>query len=74
MLTNEPAARDFVADAFVHSKFIGYSTAAKPKILMKVLGTDKLDEGFIEIESAKDAFKFVQECHKLRYWNRQADK
>ena len=73
MLANEPAARDFVADAFAHSKFVGYSAAAKP-ILMKVLGTDKLDEGFIEIESAKDASKFVQECRKLRYWNRQAGK
>jgi catalase len=73
MLANEPAARDFVADAFAHSKFVGYSTAAKP-ILMKVLGTDKLDEGFIEIESAKDASKFVQECRKLRYWDRQAGK
>ena len=25
MLAKEPAARDFVADAFAHSKFIAYS-------------------------------------------------
>ena len=29
-LTDNPAARDFVADAFTHSKFIAYTDAAKP--------------------------------------------
>ena len=32
-LTNNPAARDFVADAFAHSKFIAYSDAAKPFLI-----------------------------------------
>jgi len=38
---------------------------------MKVLGADKLDQGFIEIGSANDAFKFIHECRKLRFWDRQ---
>ena len=71
MIANEPAARDFVADAFAHSKFLGYSEEAKP-FLSKVLGPDKLDDGFIAIGSAKDSSKFVQECRKLRFWDRQA--
>jgi len=54
MLANDPAAGDFVADAFAHSKFVGYTEAAQP-FLTKVLGADKLDDGFIAIDSAKDA-------------------
>jgi catalase len=73
MLANEPAARDFVADAFAHSKFVGYSEEAKP-FLSKVLGADKLDDGFIAISRAKDSSKFVEECRKLRFWDRQASR
>jgi catalase len=71
MLANDPAARDFAADAFAHSKFIGYSDAAKP-LLSKVLGVNKFDDGFIAIGSAKDAARFIQECRKLRFWGREA--
>ena len=69
LIANEPAARDFVADAYAHSKFVGYSEEAKP-FLTKVLGADELDHGFIAIGSAKDAAGFVQECKKLRFWDR----
>ena len=30
MLANDPAAGDFVADAFAHSKFVSYTEAAQP--------------------------------------------
>ena len=69
MLAKEPAARDFVADAFAHSKFVAYSEEASP-FLTKVLGADKLDDGFIAVGGAKDISKFVQECRKLRFWDR----
>jgi catalase len=69
MLAKEPAARDFVADAFAHSKFVAYSDEAKP-FLTKVLGADKLDDGFISVGGVKDISKFVQECRKLRFWDR----
>jgi catalase len=69
MLANEPAARDFVADAFAHYKFVAYNEAAKP-FLTKVLGADKLDEGFVAISGAKDVAKFIQACRKLRFWDR----
>jgi catalase len=71
LLVNEPAARDFVADAFAHSKFVAYSEAAKPLLTM-VVGADKLDGGFIEVKGAKDIAKFIQGCRKLRFWERQA--
>ena len=69
LLANEPAARDFVADAFAHYKFVAYSEAAKP-FLTKVLGAEKLDDGFIAINGAKDVAKFIQACRKLRFWDR----
>ena len=71
LLANQPAARDFVADAFAHSKFIAYVAAAKP-FLMKVVGAANLDDGFIEIRGSKDISKFIQECRKLRFWERGA--
>lgn len=51
------------------SKFVAYSEAAKP-LLAKVLGADKLDAGFIAIGAAIDAARFIQECRKLRFWER----
>jgi catalase len=71
LLTNQPAARDFVADAFAHSKFIAYVAAAKP-FLTKVVGTANLDDGFIEISVSRDISKFIQECRKLPFWERGA--
>jgi catalase len=71
MLAKEPAARDFVADAFAHSKFVAYSEAAKP-FLSKVLGAESLDAGFIAVSGAKDVGKFLSECRKLRFWDRQS--
>ena len=55
-LADNPAARDFVADAFAHSKFIAYSAAGKP-FLSATLGEDKLDKGFIELRENKDVAK-----------------
>ncbi len=68
-LTDNPAARDFVADAFTHSKFIAYTEAAKP-FLISVLGANKLDDGFIPLGETKSIAKFIQECRKLRFWER----
>jgi catalase len=68
-LANNPAARDFVADAFAHSKFIAYTDAAK-QFLINVLGANKLDDGLIEVRESKSITKFIQECRKLRFWER----
>jgi catalase len=68
-LLNEAAARDFVADAFQHCKFIGYTADAKP--LLTVAGiVDKLDEGTIELPGESLA-AFVEALGKLRIWGRE---
>lgn len=68
-LMKEAAARDFVADAFAHCKFIGYTAAALA--LMKKAGVEDLDEGTIELASATDAKSFAAELGKLRVWARE---
>ena len=57
-LVQEPAARDFVADAFAHCKFIGYVEAALP--LFERLGADSRDDGCIALEGPEGC------AHSLR--------
>jgi len=68
ILAKEPAARDFVADAFAHMKFIGYVEAATP-LLEKAGVNESRDEGFIRFDS-RDCKPFITACRKLRYWPR----
>ncbi|WP_439871769.1 catalase C [Rhizobium leguminosarum] len=69
-LLNEATARDFVADAFQHCKFIGYVETAL--LLMQKAGiADALDEGVIALGAAKDVTAFIQALGKLRVWGRE---
>jgi catalase len=68
LLTKEPAARDFVADAFAHMKFIGYVEPAA--MLFANAGIpEKRDEGFIPLKGA-NCSAFITACRQLRYWRR----
>jgi catalase len=68
LLTKEPAARDFIADAFAHKKFIGYVDAAA--LLFGTAGiSEKRDEGFIPLKGA-DCSAFIAACRQVRYWAR----
>ena len=69
LLTTLPAARDFVADATAHRKFIAYGAAAAP--LLEKAGI-ALDKGFVPLNKARDCAGFVATCRKLRYWDRDA--
>ena len=69
-LATEATARDFVADAFQHCKFIGHVEAAMP-LLKKAGIADSLDEGVIALATAKDVAGFVKELGKLRLWSRE---
>ena len=69
LLANEATARDFVADAFAHCKFIAYSAAAKP--LLDKSGAVP-DSGVIELKAAADAGGFAKTCGQLRFWGREA--
>jgi catalase len=68
-LATYPAARDFIADAVAHRKFIAYVEAAEP-LFEKTGVNGALDEGFILLEAVKDCGTFVTACRKLRFWDR----
>jgi catalase len=67
-MADNPAARDFVADAFAHGKFIGYTAGALP-LLEAACVTSRLDAGFTNL-GAVDAAAFLDDCAGLRYWPR----
>lgn len=69
VLAKEASARDFIADAFAHMKFIGYVAAAAP-LFEKAGVPDNRDEGCIPLKDQNDCSTFVQACRKLRYWAR----
>jgi catalase len=69
-LLQESAARDFVADAFAHCKFIGYVEAAKP-LFEKAGIADSLDEGVIALDGRGGAGSFVAALGDLRLWGRE---
>ena len=69
-LVYEAAARDFVADAFQHCKFIGYDQSALP-LLQKAGIADSLDEGVLSLSEKEGLSDFVAELGKLRVWGRE---
>ncbi|NNU66445.1 catalase [Rhizobium sp. WYCCWR 11152] len=69
-LLKEATARDFVADAFVHCKFIGYVETALP-LMQKAGIADSLDEGVMALGAAKDVSAFIKALGKLRVWGRE---
>jgi catalase len=69
LLADQPAARDFVADAFAHSKFIGYVAAATP--LLEAAGVAaRIDDGFVPIDT-DGAAQLLARCRDLRFWERE---
>src|SRR5690606_6874658 len=70
-LVGEAAARDFVADAFAHLKYIGYTAEATPLLEKAGVPLGSEDEGLIALAAARDASAFVSTCRKLRVWARE---
>jgi catalase len=70
-LLQEPTARDFVADAFAHCKFIGYVEAALP-LFGKAGVADSRDDGCIALAGPEDCAAFLAMCRQLRFWAREA--
>ncbi|MEX0808971.1 MAG: catalase [Dongiaceae bacterium] len=69
-LAANPAAKDFVSDAFVHCKFIAYTADAMP--LFKKVDIDvAADDGCIAL-TASTVKNFVKTCRGLRHWAREA--
>ena len=67
-LLKESTARDFVADAFAHCKFIGFVEAAAP--LLSKAGVVE-DEAVVRLASVKDVAGFVTRLGELRWWARE---
>ena len=70
ILATDGATRDFISDAYVHAKFIGFVQAAQP-LLAKAIGDVGHDAGFIQLDDAKQMAAFVQACRQLRFWERE---
>jgi catalase len=69
-LTGEAAARDFVADAFAHCKFIAFT--ANAVALLRKAGVDpQADEGMIALGEPEAIATFIESCRKLRLWSRE---
>ena len=69
-LTGEAAARDFVADAFAHCKFIAFAPSAAPLFNKAGVPVDA-DEGLIALEDKASIATFIESCRKLRLWGRE---
>ncbi len=69
LLAKESTARDFVADAFAHMKFMAYTKAALP-LLQKAGVAADLDAGCMELDKPTGAAAFIKACGKLRFWAR----
>ncbi|MEP6567011.1 MAG: catalase, partial [Mesorhizobium sp.] len=69
-LVKESTARDFVADAFAHCKFIGYVEAATP-LFEKAGIADSLDKGVVALSGPKDVAGFLSKLGALRLWDRE---
>ena len=69
LLATEPAARDFIADAFAHMKFIGYTEPAA-MLFGKAGVPESRDDGFIALKRSQDCSALIAACRQLRYWER----
>ena len=70
LLAQMPAAREFVADAFAHCKFIAHVEAAA--ILFVKAGVPVGDGGVVALRGTADATGFVAQCRAMRFWAREA--
>ncbi len=71
-LAGNPAARDFVADAVAHHKFIAHSAAAQP-LLDQANLSDEQKPQLVALEAQDGLNDFISRCRKLRSWGPAAD-
>lgn len=62
-----PGGLDFVADAYTHKKFIGYSAEVEKLISEISMNRDlESDEALIRIQTSSDVKSFLQSSRALR--------
>ena len=69
LLAKDAPSKGFVADAFAHCKFIGYSPEVEP-LLVKSGIADDLDAGCFVLGKG-GVGDFVDALGELRFWNRE---
>jgi len=70
LLAREATAKDFLADAFAHCKFIAFTPAAEALFVKAGLAED-MDAGCIAVKTPDEAKRFVETCRSLRLWERE---
>jgi catalase len=70
LLAQNASAREFVADAFTHCKYIGMS-AESGALFAKAGIAGDLDVACLPLHKADDAQTFIEACRELRYWPRE---
>jgi catalase len=68
-LAGNPAAKDFVNDAFQHFKFIGVGRYAE-RLFEQAGLLDRLDTGCPRVATTAAASEFLGFCADLRFWDR----
>ncbi len=71
-LKKMPPARDFIADALAHKKFIAFVADAVPLMGKAGLVPEDVDDGFTELKAASDCEAFLTQCRGVRFWDRVA--
>jgi catalase len=70
-LETSPAAIDFLKDAHVHCKHIGWTESASALFAASGL-SGSCDDGIHALTDPGSADDFVKACRGLRYWGREA--
>jgi catalase len=70
VLAADPHARDFVADALAHAKFVGHNDDARTLFAAAGITDDQLDGGFVAL-TARTVTSFVTALADLRWWERE---
>ena len=71
-LARNPAARDFVTDAYAHRKFIAHTSGAGPLLEAAGVGGPVMppDDGMVSLDE-HSAADFLARCRQLRFWDRE---
>ena len=70
-LADVAPARDFVADAFAHMKFVAWVESAEP-LLARAGMADRRDAGFFRLDGDRQSCEaFIAACRALRFWERE---
>ena len=69
ILAQEASARDFVADAFAHCKFIGYVEAALAALARRLACPKVSTRGSSRWTGADGCAEFLATCRQLRFWD-----